>query len=116
VIVIGNENGKFKVNFTPKVLGSYNIEVKINDDKLHDCPFTTPVKERELVVVGELNLKLFKGDLDELLRPSGIAVNTTGQIAIADCTLRCVYIFDKEGLCLRKIGSDREEGNHGRSI
>ena len=97
------ENGKFKVNFTPKVPGAYNIEVKINDDKLPNCPFTTQVKERELVVVGELNLKLFQGD--ELHRITGIAVNTTGKIAITDVKGHSVYIFDKEGNCLRKIGS-----------
>ena len=97
------ENGKFKVNFTPKVPGAYNIEVKINDDKLPNCPFTTQVKERELVVVGELILKLFEGD--ELHRTTGIAVNTTGKIAITDVKGHCVYIFDKEGNCLRKIGS-----------
>ena len=97
------ENGKFKVIFTPKVPGAYNIEVKINDDKLPNCPFTTQVKERELVVVDELNLKLFQGD--ELHAPFGIAVNTTGKIAIADFKGHCVYIFDKEGNCLRKIGS-----------
>ena len=97
------ENGKFKVNFTPKVPGAYNIEVKINEDKLPNCPFTTQVKERELVVVGELNLKLFQEN--ELHRTTGIAVNTTGKIAITDVKGHCVYIFDKEGNCLRKIGS-----------
>ena len=55
VIVSEKGNGKFKVNFTPKVPGAYNIEVKIKDDKLPNCPFITQVKERELVVVGELN-------------------------------------------------------------
>ena len=100
------ENGKFKVNFTPKVPGAYNIEVKINDDKLPNCPFTTQVKERELVVVGELNLKLFQGD--KLHSPTGIAVNATGKIAITDQLGHCVYIFDKEGNCLRKIGSQGE--------
>jgi len=97
------ENGKFKVNFTPKVPGAYNIEVKINDDKLPNCPFVTQVTERELVVVGELNLKLFQGD--ELHDLRGIAVNTAGKIAIADWIGHCVYIFDKEGNCLRRIGS-----------
>ena len=67
------ENGKFKVNFTPKVPGAYKIEVKINDDKLPNCPFTTQVKERELVVVGELNLKLFLEH--HLYSPAGFAVN-----------------------------------------
>ena len=100
------ENGKFKVHFTPKVPGAYNIKVKINDDKLPNCPLTMQVKERELVVVSELNLKLFQGD--KLHSPAGIAVNTTGKIAITDYKEHCVYIFDKEGNCLRKIGSRGE--------
>ena len=110
IISAETENGKFKVNFTPKVPGAYNIEVKINDDKLPNCPFTTQVKERELIVVGELNLKLFQGD--ELHTPTGIAVNTTGNIAISDFSGHCVYIFDEEGNCLVKIGS--RGGNAGQ--
>jgi len=110
VIVSEKENGKFKVNFTPKVPGAYKIEVKINGDKLANCPFTAQVNERELVVVGELNLKLFQGD--KLQNPYGIAVNTTGKIAVTDTTGHCVYIFDKEGNCLRKVGS--RGGNAGQ--
>ena len=103
VNVSEKENGEFKVNFTPKVPGAYSIEVKINGDKLPTCPFTMRVKERELVVVGELHLKLFQGD--ELRGAYGIAVNTKGNIAITDRYGDCVYIFDKEGNCLRNIGS-----------
>jgi len=110
VIVSEKENSKFKVNFTPKVPGAYTIKVKINGDKLANCPFTAQVNERELVVVGELNLKLFQGD--ELQDPYGIAVNTTGKIAVTDNTGHCVYIFDKEGNCLRKVGS--QGGNAGQ--
>ena len=100
------ENGSFKVNFTPKVPGAYNTEVKINDDKLPNSPFTMQVKERELVEVGELNFKLFQGE--KLISPFGIAANTTGKIAITDYKGHSVYIFDKEGNCLRKIGSQGE--------
>ena len=96
-------NGEFKVNFTPKVPGDYSIKVKINGVKHPTCPFTMQVKERELVVVGELDLKLFQGDQLQMSR--GIAVNTKGSIAITDVTGHCVYAFDKEGNCLRKIGS-----------
>ena len=88
VNVTDKGNGEFKVNFTPKVPGAYSIELKINGDKLPTCPFTMQVKERELVVVGELDLKLFQGD--ELKAPFGIAVNTKGNIAITDW--RNVYI------------------------
>ena len=113
VNVSEKESGQFKVNFTPKVPGDYGIEVKINGDKLPICPFTMQVKERELVVVGELDLKLFQGT--ELKTPSGIAVNTKGNIAIVDYKGHCVYILDKEGNCLRKIGSrGRNAGQFNR--
>ncbi|XP_078344147.1 E3 ubiquitin-protein ligase TRIM45-like [Oculina patagonica] len=101
------KSGEFKVKFTPKVPGAYSIEVKINGDKLPNSPFTMQVKERELVVVGELDLKLFQGD--KLLSPRGIAVNTKGNIALTDNKGHSVYIFDKEGNCLRKIGSRGED-------
>ena len=95
------------MKFTPKVPGAYSIEVKINGDKLPTCPFTVQVKERELTVIGELDLKLFEGEKFKCLH--GIAVNTKGMIAITDYNGHCIYIFDKEGKCLRKFGS---EGNN----
>ena len=95
-------DGNVRLKFTPKVPGAYSIEVRINGDKLPTCPMTVQVKERELVVVGELNLKLFPGDRIEQL--SGITVNTGGQIVMTDTFGHCV--FDKNGNCLRKTGGD----------
>ena len=95
-------SGKFKVNFTPKVPGAYSIAVKINGNKLPTCPLTMQVKERELAIVGELDLKLFPGD--KLKWPHGIAVNAKEMVAITDYQGNCVYKVDKEGKCLRKIG------------
>ena len=95
-------DGNVRLNFTPEVPGAYNIEVKINGDKLPPCPMTVQVKERELVVVGELKLKLFPGD--KLRGLFEIAVNTEGQIVVTDNLGNCVYVFDKNGNCLRKIG------------
>ena len=95
-------DGNVRLNFTPEVPGAYNIEVKINGDKLPPCPMTVQVKERELVVVGELKLKLFPGD--KLRGLFEIAVNTEGHIVVTDNLGNCVYVFDKNGNCLRKIG------------
>ena len=102
VIVSEKEDGNFKLNFTPKVPGAYSIEVKINGDKLPSCPLTVLVKERELVVVGELDLKFFPGDVPKSLY--GLAVNTKGKISVTDNEGHCVYVFDRDGNCLRKIG------------
>nr|XP_058949736.1 tripartite motif-containing protein 3-like [Pocillopora verrucosa] len=102
VTVCITENGRFEVKFIPKVPGAYSIEVKINGDTLVNSPFTAVVKERELTVVGELDLNLLEGEqVDNLF---GIAVNTKENIAVIDNGKHCAYIFDKNGQCLRKIG------------
>ena len=89
------------MKFIPKLPGAYSIEVKINGDTLVNSPFTVVVKERELIVVGELDLHLLEGEQVDIL--VGIAVNTKGNIAVTDSGKQCVYIFDKNGKFLRKI-------------
>ena len=101
-VIVSEKDGIFQVKFTPIVPGAYSIEVKINGDKLPTCPFTAQVQERELVVVGNMDLEFFQGD--SALGLFGIAVNTKGDMAVTDNQGNCVYIFDKEGNCLRKIG------------
>ena len=102
VTVYNTENGRFEVKFIPKEPGAYSIEVKINGDTLANSPFTVAVKERELTVVGDLDLNLSEGErVDNLF---GIAVNTKGNIAVIDNGKYCVYICVKNGQCLRKIG------------
>ena len=103
VMVSEKEDGNLQLKFTPTVPGPYSIEVKISGDKRPTCPFTMQVKERELVVVGELDLEFFQGDAPEALY--GIAVNTEGKIIVTDYTGHCAYVFDQDGNCLRKIGS-----------
>ena len=102
VTVQAGEEGNLRLKFTPKVPGAYNVEVKINGEKLPTCPFTLPVKERELVIVGELDLKFNKGQ--KFRGPSGIAVNKQGDIAVVDNLGHCVFVFNKEGNCLKQIG------------
>ena len=104
VTVQAGEEGNLRLKFTPKVPGAYNVEVKINGEKLPTCPFTLPVKERELVIVGELDLKFNKGQ--KFRGPSGIAVNKQGDIAVVDNLGHCVFVFNKEGSCLKQIGKE----------
>ena len=104
VIVDEKEDGNLQLKFTPKVPGAYSIEVKINGDKLPTCPSTVQVKERELVVVGELELKFSSGDVTGGFY--GIDVNTESKIVVADDNGHCVYVFDREGNCVRKFGGE----------
>ena len=100
-------DGNLRLKFTPKVPGAYSVEVKINGEKLSTSPFPLAVKERQLVVVGELDLKFNQGQ--EFKRQTGIAVNTQGDIAVVDNLGHCVFVFNKEGNCSKQIG---KEGTH----
>ena len=97
-------DGNLRLKFTPKVPGSYSVEVKISGERLPTCPFTLPVKERQLSVVGELDLKF--NQRQEFKGPTGIAVNTQGDIAVVDNLGNCVFVFNKEGNCLKQIGKE----------
>ena len=108
VIVSGKEDGNLELKFIPIVPGAYSIKVKINGDKLPTCPFPVQVKERELVVVGELDV--FQGEVAQGLE--GIAVNAEGKIVVTDNRDPCVYEIDEDGNCLRKFGG--KGGNPGQ--
>ena len=99
MIICEKEDGNFQVKFIPKVPGGYNITVKINGDKLANSPFTVQVNERELKIVGELDLK---GQIPQ--HPNGIAVNSHGLIAVSDVKRNCVLIYHKDGKFVRKLG------------
>ena len=99
--------GNLRLKFTPEVPGAYAIEVKINGENLPTSPFTIPVEEHQLVVVGELDLKFNQGQ--GFKGPIGIAINKQGDIAVADYDGHCVFVFNKEGKCLKQFG---EKGKH----
>ena len=101
-----NDEGTFQLKFTPILPGDYSLEVKINGEKLSVCPVTVQVKECELVVDGELDLKNFSDA--ELKGPFGIALNAEGTIAVSDLNGQSVYVFDSEGTFLQKIGKFKQ--------
>ena len=101
-VVSKKGDGDLQVKFIPIIPGRCSIEVKINGDKLPTCPVTVQVKERGLVVVGELDLKFSPGEVPQGLE--GIAVNAEGKIVLTDDDGHFVYEFDRDGNCLRKLG------------
>ncbi|XP_078344935.1 uncharacterized protein LOC144630438 [Oculina patagonica] len=113
VLISEKEDDNLRLKFTPKAPGAYSIEVKINGDKLPTCPFTMQVKEREFVVVGELDLKFFQSDLPKGFH--GIAANIKDKMVVIDNNGHCVYVFDNEGNCLRKNGNQGSNSGQFKS-
>ena len=93
------QDGDYTVKFTPIVPGIFNIIIKVNGKEFAGSPYTVQVKQRLIQVVGEFKVK---GETFE--QPTGIAVNSNGQIALVDHDKHCILITDKEGNCVRKVG------------
>ena len=93
------QDGDYTVKFTPEVPGTFNIIIKVNGKEFAGSPYTVQVKQQLIQVVGEVEIKG-----KPLVKPSGIAVNSKGQIAVSDHGSHCIRITDKEGNCVRKVG------------
>ena len=94
-----NQDGDYTVKFTAKVPGIFNITIKINGKEFAGSPYIVQVKQRLIQVVGEVEIK---GETPE--KPLRIAVNSKGQIAVADQKNHWILITDKKGNCVRKVG------------
>ncbi|XP_022805531.1 uncharacterized protein LOC111342694 [Stylophora pistillata] len=98
------EDGEFGVKFVAKVPGTYEMDVKINGQKLAKSPFLIPVKARQLQFVGKL-------DFQEIVsqHPAGIAVNSKGVMSVAGCKGHCILVLDEAGNFRRKLGCYGDE-------
>ena len=94
-----NQDGDYTVKFTPKVPGTFNIIIMVNGKAFAGSPHNVQVKQRIIQVVGEIEIK---GETFE--QPSGIAVNSKGQIAVSHYDKHCILITGKERNCVRKVG------------
>ena len=73
------EDGKFQLKLTPSLSRSYDIKINVNEEKTATNNFLVRDKERQFEVVGKLDLQG-----EKLKGPSGIAVNSKGEIAVTD--------------------------------
>ena len=95
----GNQDGDYKVKFTPEVPGIFNIIIKVNAKKFAESPYIVQVKQRLIQIVGEIKIKT-----ETFEKLFGVAVNSKGQIAVIDYFKDRILITDKEGNCIRKVG------------
>ena len=98
-IICQREDGKFHLKFTPRLPGTYKIKIDVNGEKLAKSPIFVQVKERQFDVVGELDLQG-----EKLKGPSGVAVNSKGEIAATDFDGHFVVIFNEDGKYSKRIG------------
>lgn len=98
-IISESEDGKFQQKLMPPSSDTNKIKINLNGEKIATSTSVVQVKERQFDVVGELDLQG-----EKLKGPSGIAVNSKGDIAVTDFDGHFVAIFDKDGKRSKTIG------------
>lgn len=93
------EDGKFQLKLTPSSSRPYEIKINVNGEKTATSNSVVRVKERQFEVVGELDVQG-----EKLKGPSGIAVNSKGEIAVTDFDGHFVAIFDEDGKRSKTVG------------
>ena len=78
------------------------MEVKIGNEHIQNSPRTLVVKPRELVQVAQVQLR--KPDDGQIVRPSGVALNSDGEMAVVDAKNGRVLVYSEEGEFLREFG------------
>ena len=89
----------YKLKLTPSLSRPYGIKINVNGEKTAVRHSVVQVKERLFEVVGELVLQG-----EKLKGPSGIAVNSKGEIAVTDFDGHLIAIFEKDGKRSKTIG------------
>ena len=97
-----NQDGSYKISYSPKDQGKYNVTVKINDKHVHDSPFSIEVKLFQLNPV--LSFGKRGSSVGMFNHPGGVAVNARDEIAVTDRDNHRVQIFNSDGKYLRSFG------------
>ena len=89
------KNGTYNVSFYPRVQGTFQLYVNVNEEHIHGSPFTTSVKPfhvKPVLCFGK------EGTSDGMFQyPLGVAVTDKDEIVVADCGNHRVQVFDSNG-------------------
>ena len=100
------KDGTYNVSFYPRVQGTFQLYVKVNEEHIRGSPFTTSVKPFHVKPVLCFGAE---GSGDGMFKnPLGVAVTDKDEILVADCLNHRVQVFDSNGTFLRSFGHKGE--------
>ena len=100
-----NENGIYDVVYTPKVAGQYTVRIRVGAGKeIRQSPHCLSVMPQVLVPVKSYESRL--GGAGLFTQPRGIAVSSTGDMAISDTQKHCIHVVDSRGRSIIDLGGE----------
>jgi len=99
-----NEDGSYKITYSPKEQGRYKVTVKVNGGHVLGSPFTVKVQLFQVRPV--LTFGKEGSSVGIFQNPWGVAVNARDEIAVTDQENHRVQIFSSHGDYLRSFGRE----------
>ena len=101
------KDGTYNVSFYPRVQGTFQLYVNVNEEHIRGSPFTISVKPfhvKPVLCFGKV------GSGDGMFQyPLGVAVTDKDEILVADCLNHRVQVFESNGTFLRSFGHKGEK-------
>ena len=102
VRIKNNNDGSYKISYSLKDQGKYNLTVKVNGKPIRQRPFSVEMKLFQFRPVFSF---VTDGSSVRILNyPWGVAANARDEIAVTDCLNHRVLIFNSDGNYLRSFG------------
>lgn len=103
--VKGMENGfRYDVTYVPKVAGAYTLAVKVGGQHIQESPLELLVKPPVMLPFKSFGSAAGANGL--FTQPHGIAISSTGDIAISDTQKHCVHLMNSNGLSKMDFGGE----------
>ena len=97
-----NKKGSYKISYSPRDQGKYQLTVKVNGKHVVDSSFSIDVELFQVRPVKSFGEK--GSSVGMFYHPWGVAVNARDEIAVTDSGNTRVQIFNSDGNCLRSFG------------
>lgn len=104
VEVKSTEDGLYDVTFVAKVVGTYNLDVKVGDQHIQESPFELVIKPP--VMLPFKSFESMTGANGLFTQPNGIAISSTGDIAVSDTQKHCVHLLNSSGMSKMDFGGE----------
>lgn len=98
------ESGLYEASYVPKMEGLYSLSVKVGDQHIQESPFEVNIKPP--VMLPCKSFGSVSGANGLYTQPHGLAISSTGDIAISDTQKHCVHLLSPDGVSKMDFGGD----------
>lgn len=104
VEIKSSEDGRYDVTYVPKEVGTFSLDVKVGGQHIMESPFELVIKPP--VMFPFKSFESMTGANGLFTQPNGIAISSTGDIAVSDTQKHCVHLLNSSGMSKMDLGGE----------